>query len=224
MRGGGVLQVRLPDLLAGMQLRTRLDEAPGVGQQLLDDPAEPVQLGAGRHGQLFDQFDAHARILPMAAGTAFRLPTAYHPSWLRRPTSRQPPRAATRRCGCPGEFSTRVWGNQAMSDEGLAMCINRLRRALRPHGWAITAEYGIGYRLRRDARQPTATTGSDASYGYAHPRQLLEQKARLRSASHSGFCAISSPTTRPTVPPALRWRMLWSSRSAGPGSDGRRLR
>jgi hypothetical protein len=38
-----------------MQLRTHLDDASWVGQQLLDDPAELVQLGAGRHRQLFDR-------------------------------------------------------------------------------------------------------------------------------------------------------------------------
>jgi len=63
-----VVPAEVSDLLSGMQLRAHLDEAPWVGQQLLDDPTELVQLGAARHGQLFDQFDAHEHILPRAAG------------------------------------------------------------------------------------------------------------------------------------------------------------
>ena len=47
------------DLLARMQLCTHRDEASRVGQQLLDDQAGLVQLSAARHGELFDQFDAH---------------------------------------------------------------------------------------------------------------------------------------------------------------------
>ena len=35
------------DLLAGVQLPTRLDDAPWVGQQLFDHPADLVPLGTG---------------------------------------------------------------------------------------------------------------------------------------------------------------------------------
>jgi DNA-binding winged helix-turn-helix (wHTH) protein len=75
------------------------------------------------------------------------------------------------------EFSARVWASQAMSDEGLAMCISRLRRALRPHGWDIAAEYGIGYRLRRDSCSPAQSRSTDVNHGYAHARKLLEQRS-----------------------------------------------
>ncbi len=77
------------------------------------------------------------------------------------------------------EFSARVWASQAMSDEGLAMCMSRLRRALRPHGWDIAAEYGIGYRLRRDSRSSAqSVVSTDASHpGYMHARKLLEQRS-----------------------------------------------
>ncbi|MCX2863562.1 winged helix-turn-helix domain-containing protein [Paucibacter sp. PLA-PC-4] len=76
------------------------------------------------------------------------------------------------------DFSARVWANQAMSDEGLAMCISRLRRALRPHGWDIAAEYGVGYRLRRDGRSSAENGSTDDSHpGYEHARKLLEQRS-----------------------------------------------
>jgi hypothetical protein len=47
-----VVPAEVLDLLAGMQLRAHVDEAPWVSQQLPDDPAELVQLGAGCHGLL----------------------------------------------------------------------------------------------------------------------------------------------------------------------------
>ncbi len=94
-----VVPVEVLDLLAGMQLPTRLDDAPWVGQQLIDHPAELVQLGTGSHRQLFDQLDAHGPILPTPPALVLRRPSAGLARGRCPPASRRPPRAATRRCG-----------------------------------------------------------------------------------------------------------------------------
>lgn len=75
------------------------------------------------------------------------------------------------------EFAERVWCERAMSDEGLAMCISRIRRALDGHGWSIAVEYGIGYRLHRQVPAYGAMPQPPARHGYAHARQLLEQRS-----------------------------------------------
>lgn len=73
------------------------------------------------------------------------------------------------------EFADRVWRDQTMSDEGLAMCVSRLRRVLRDHGWTLVADYGRGYRLQRSSARTTADRASD--HGYVHAMQLLEQRS-----------------------------------------------
>jgi len=87
-------------LLTGLPLRAQLDDGSRVALELFDDPAELVQLGAGGHRQIFDQFDAHERILPTRAGPEFRPPAACPSRWRLPPTSQRPPTAAARRCGC----------------------------------------------------------------------------------------------------------------------------
>jgi hypothetical protein len=59
-----VVPVEVLNLLPGVQLSARLHDAPRVGQQLFDDPAELVQLGAAGHRQFFEELDAHGPILP----------------------------------------------------------------------------------------------------------------------------------------------------------------
>lgn len=55
-----VVPVEVLHLLAQMQVASGLHDAPRIGKQLLDDPTELVQLGAGGHRQVLQsQVQAH---------------------------------------------------------------------------------------------------------------------------------------------------------------------
>jgi transcriptional regulator HilA, main transcriptional regulator of SPI1 len=84
------------------------------------------------------------------------------------------------------EFAQAAWPGRTMSDEGLARCISRLRRAIVPWGLAIESVYGTGYRLDEPAPQapaaahPRLTVAAHASPAtvdaYLHARQLAQQR------------------------------------------------
>ncbi len=85
------------------------------------------------------------------------------------------------------EFAEAAWAGGMMSDESLARCISRLRRALSPWGLAIESVYGTGYRLDgagpavappgAHARLASATHAAPATVeAYLHARQLAQQR------------------------------------------------
>lgn len=73
------------------------------------------------------------------------------------------------------DFAAAAWGGD-MSDESLARCISRLRRALAPQGWQVASVYGTGYRLDTAAPAPTGTPTGTATP--AHPRLTPATQAR----------------------------------------------
>ncbi|MBT9488437.1 MAG: winged helix-turn-helix domain-containing protein [Rubrivivax sp.] len=88
-------------------------------------------------------------------------------------------------------FAQVAWRDGPMSDESLARCISRLRRALLSAGWGIESVYGTGYRLSRatDAAtspaalvtgHPRLTGAAQATAGtvdaYLHARHLAQQR------------------------------------------------
>jgi len=90
------------------------------------------------------------------------------------------------------DFAEAAWGGAAMSDESLARCISRLRRAVAPWGLVIESVYGTGYRLDGAAAAPAAagpTVGHARLAGaaahaspatvdaYLHARQLAQTRA-----------------------------------------------
>jgi DNA-binding winged helix-turn-helix (wHTH) protein len=76
------------------------------------------------------------------------------------------------------EFARQAWAGGEMSDESLARCISRVRRALQPHGLKVEAVYGLGYRLVEQAPQHAGQAGpsAQAQDSYAHARQLMQQR------------------------------------------------
>lgn len=76
------------------------------------------------------------------------------------------------------EFAREAWAGGDMSDEGLARCISRVRRAIEPLGLKVEAVYGLGYRLvdPAPAVAPPGAPSAQALDGYAHARQLLQQR------------------------------------------------
>lgn len=83
------------------------------------------------------------------------------------------------------EFAHVAWGDAPMSDESLARCISRLRRALGPAGWTLESVYGTGYRLGPAGHAPAAThprlaPATQAAPGtvdaYLHARELAHQR------------------------------------------------
>jgi DNA-binding winged helix-turn-helix (wHTH) protein len=87
------------------------------------------------------------------------------------------------------EFAHVAWRDGPMSDESLARCISRLRRALQPAGWGVESVYGTGYRLSQAPAASRASTGmghprltgaAQATAGtvdaYLHARQLAQQR------------------------------------------------
>ena len=82
------------------------------------------------------------------------------------------------------EFAAGVWSGGTMSDESLARCISRLRRALSAWGMTIESVYGTGYRLEggepEAAEHPRMATAAHARTGtvdaYLHARQLAQQR------------------------------------------------
>jgi tetratricopeptide (TPR) repeat protein len=85
------------------------------------------------------------------------------------------------------EFAAAVWQNGDMSDESLARCMSRLRRALVPAGHGIEAVYGTGYRLVHVDAPLDATPRADdvsptAWQTYAHARQLTQQRTPVAIA------------------------------------------
>lgn len=84
------------------------------------------------------------------------------------------------------DFAEAAWGGAAMSDESLARCISRLRRAVAPWGLAIESVYGTGYRLdgaaatalpAADARLANAAHASPATVNaYLHARLLAQAR------------------------------------------------
>lgn len=109
--------------------------------------------------------------LPRIAGQLLRLPpkerAVLRLLWQRRP-------AVVRK----DAFAEVAWAGQAMSDESLARCISRVRRALQPWPLKVEAVYGLGYQLLEDpapearGSEPSAT----ALDALAHARQLLLQR------------------------------------------------
>ncbi len=78
-------------------------------------------------------------------------------------------------------FARDAWAGGAMSDESLARCISRLRPVLQPRGLKVEAVYGLGYRLvaaqtAPPPSAPPAAPRAQALDGYAHARQLLQQR------------------------------------------------
>lgn len=76
------------------------------------------------------------------------------------------------------QFAEVAWPGQSMSDESLARCISRVRRALQPWPWKVEAVYGLGYQLL-EALPPEVSgpAASEAALGdLAHARQLLLQR------------------------------------------------
>ena len=59
-------------MLSAVQVRSRLGDAPRIGQQLLDHPAELVQLITAGYRQIFDQLDTHGHILSTVTAPTFR--------------------------------------------------------------------------------------------------------------------------------------------------------
>lgn len=74
------------------------------------------------------------------------------------------------------DFAAAAWNGQSMSDESLARCISRLRRALAPFGLRIEAVYGTGYRLLDTAAAGSAAPPAPAQETYEHARRLLLQR------------------------------------------------
>lgn len=82
------------------------------------------------------------------------------------------------------EFAQAAWGAAAMSDESLARCISRLRRAIGPSGWQIESVYGTGYRLgpapAGPSGHPRLAPATQAAPGtveaFLHARQLAHQR------------------------------------------------
>jgi len=87
------------------------------------------------------------------------------------------------------DFAAAAWAGQAMSDESLARCISRVRRALAPWGLKVEAVYGLGYRL--DEAEPAdpagAAPGAQALDALAHARQLLQQRTPTAVARAIGL-------------------------------------
>lgn len=77
-------------------------------------------------------------------------------------------------------FAQCAWADGEMSDEALARCISRLRRALHPHGLQIEAVYGLGYQLVESADSGAAVSAAVPDVAtldsYQHARQLLQQR------------------------------------------------
>jgi DNA-binding winged helix-turn-helix (wHTH) protein/tetratricopeptide (TPR) repeat protein len=83
------------------------------------------------------------------------------------------------------DFAAAVWHGTPMSDESLARCISRLRRALAEARWGIESVYGTGYRLAAlgagappaHSRLASATHASPSTVdAYLHARQLAHQR------------------------------------------------
>lgn len=90
------------------------------------------------------------------------------------------------------DFAEAAWRGAPMSDESLARCISRLRRAIVPAGLAIESVYGTGYRLADGAASAAGSAAASASAptrlasaamarpatvdAYLHARQLAQQR------------------------------------------------
>jgi len=77
------------------------------------------------------------------------------------------------------DFAEYAWPGGLLSDEGLARCISRLRRALGPLGLAIESVYGLGYRLvpRDEPPGPGAQVPDPVAVQTTwHARQLAQQR------------------------------------------------
>jgi DNA-binding winged helix-turn-helix (wHTH) protein len=72
------------------------------------------------------------------------------------------------------DFATGVWHRSDMSDESLARCISRLRRALAPLGHAIESVYGTGYRLVPDAGRTDPAPHPASSAAAVDPRGAID--------------------------------------------------
>jgi tetratricopeptide (TPR) repeat protein len=109
--------------------------------------------------------------LPRLGGQLLRLPpkerAVLRLLWQQRP-------AVVRK----DAFAEAAWAGQAMSDESLARCISRVRRALQPWALKVEAVYGLGYQLL--APPPPEAGGSEpgpaALDDLAHARELLQQR------------------------------------------------
>jgi tetratricopeptide (TPR) repeat protein len=87
-------------------------------------------------------------------------------------------------------FAAAAWPGGGMSDESLARCISRIRRALAPHGLRVEAVYGTGYRLLDErpagrggaveAPQPDPAAApavpAQTLEAYEHSRHLLQKR------------------------------------------------
>lgn len=109
--------------------------------------------------------------LPRIGGQLLRLPpkerAVLRLLWQQRP-------AVVRK----DAFAEAAWAGQAMSDESLARCISRVRRALQPWALKVEAVYGLGYQLL-PAPPPEAgghTPAAAALDDLAHARELLQQR------------------------------------------------
>lgn len=101
-------------------------------------------------------------------------------------------------------FAAAAWPGGGMSDEGLARCISRIRRALAPHGLRVEAVYGTGYRLidgrLAAADADTPPPPAQTIEAHEHARRLLHKRTpvavgmaldllREMVVAHPGFAA-----------------------------------
>jgi DNA-binding winged helix-turn-helix (wHTH) protein len=81
------------------------------------------------------------------------------------------------------DFAAEAWAGRPMSDESLARCISRLRRALAATAWRIEAVYGAGYRLlAADAPPPADAPDPAAADTLRHALQLADQRTPRAAA------------------------------------------
>ncbi|WP_374674605.1 winged helix-turn-helix domain-containing protein [Ideonella sp.] len=138
------------------------------------------------------------------------------------------------------DFAAAAWGGD-MSDESLARCISRLRRALGPLGWQVASVYGTGYRL--DAMAPVAADsppGTSAAHprlapatqarpatvdAYLHARQLAQQRTPVAVARAIGLLRAlvdQEPGYTPAsvaLADALGAAIGWGQLPTGPAVD-----
>lgn len=109
--------------------------------------------------------------MPRIAGQLIKLPPKERAVlgllWQRRP-------AVVRK----DAFAEVAWAGQTMSDESLARCISRVRRALAPWHIKVEAVYGLGYQLQEALPPEVSGTAPSAAAldSQSHARQLLLQR------------------------------------------------
>ncbi|MBC7993489.1 MAG: helix-turn-helix domain-containing protein, partial [Rhizobacter sp.] len=75
-------------------------------------------------------------------------------------------------------FADEAWQGRPMSDESLARCISRVRRALLAWDLKVESVYGLGYQLLEPSPADTQSggPGKSALDTLTHARQLLQQR------------------------------------------------